>query len=201
MRRAPPALSDRPAASFKVVFSSVCDDRHAGTKPNSSPVRIEMPKVNASTGKSTRICCSIGNISGTTLRSRRTPHAASSQSQCAAGQCQDQTFGEQLADDARTPRTERAANGDLLLARSGARQQQIRQIRAGDQQQQSDRAEQYQEHRTDAAGVHFGHGKQRDAPAGIGGRIGALQAARDRRSSRRAPAATVTPGFSRATIP
>ena len=38
MRCDPPALSDRPAASLRVVLRSVCDDFQAGTSPNSRPV-------------------------------------------------------------------------------------------------------------------------------------------------------------------
>ena len=66
-----------PAASLSVVFRSVREALQAGTRPNSRPVRIEMPKVKASTGVSTCMCCSMGNMSGTMLRSRRTPHTAS----------------------------------------------------------------------------------------------------------------------------
>ena len=78
MRCDPPALSDRPPASLSVVLRSVRDDFQAGTSPKSRPVTIERPRVNASTGRSTLMCCSRGNISGTTPRRARTLQTASS---------------------------------------------------------------------------------------------------------------------------
>ena len=64
---------------------------------------------------------------------------------CAADQCEHGSFREQLPDQARTPRTKRAAHRQLTLAGAGAREQQVGDVRARDQQHEPDGAEQHEQ--------------------------------------------------------
>ena len=71
---------------------------------------------------------------------RRPPtvHAAHQQPDGAAGHREQHAFDDQLPDQTDALRAHREADRDLLLAPDGARQQQVRDVGAGDQQQQSD---------------------------------------------------------------
>src|SRR6266516_5710715 len=66
------------------------------------------------------------------------------QPQRAAEQREQRAFGQQLADQAKPSGAESGADGDLTLARRRARQQQVRGVGAGDEQNESDRAEENQ---------------------------------------------------------
>ena len=68
-----------------------------------------------------------------------------------AHQAEDDAFGEQLVGDASATGAERRAHRQLLLTSFGAHQQQVRHIRAGDQQHHADRAHQHPQHRSDVA--------------------------------------------------
>jgi hypothetical protein len=54
---------------------------------------------------------------------------------------QHQAFGDELAHDAPAARAARQTQADFRLARRPPREQQIREVRAGDQQQDTDRCE------------------------------------------------------------
>ena len=56
-----------------------------------------------------------------------------------------QALGEQLTDQSETPRSQSTAHGELLAARGGASQQQVGEIRAGDQQNETDSTPQHDE--------------------------------------------------------
>src|SRR5436309_4189250 len=66
------------------------------------------------------------------------------QPQRAAEQREQRAFGQQLADQAKPSGAESGADGDLALARRRARQQQVRGVGAGDEQNESDRTEENQ---------------------------------------------------------
>ena len=59
-------------------------------------------------------------------------------------------FSQQLADQVGARRAERRPHRDFARARRGARQQQVRDVRAGDEQHEADRAHQHQQRRLDA---------------------------------------------------
>ena len=63
------------------------------------------------------------------------------------GQREQQAFGQQLADDAAPRRAERQPDADLALPRHAARQQQVGDVGAANQQDQSEREEQRREER------------------------------------------------------
>ena len=56
-----------------------------------------------------------------------------------------QALGEQLTDQSETPRSQSTPHGKLLAARGGASQQQVGEIRAGDQQNEPDSTPQHDE--------------------------------------------------------
>ena len=60
-------------------------------------------------------------------------------------------LGDELRDDAAAAGAERAADGDLALARRRPREQEVRDIRGRNQQQESDRAEQHVQDLADVA--------------------------------------------------
>src|ERR1051325_11702133 len=61
--------------------------------------------------------------------------------QGSAGQAQDRAFRPALTDETASARTERRTHAELVLARRGARQQQARDVHAGQEQHQADGAE------------------------------------------------------------
>ncbi len=63
----------------------------------------------------------------------------------AAGQREQQTLGQELADDPRSARAERGAHHDLALAGGAARHGDIGEVRAADEQQHADRRHQHVE--------------------------------------------------------
>src|SRR5271165_1266004 len=68
-----------------------------------------------------------------------------SQAKHGAGTRQDQTLRQQLTYQPSPPRSQGAAHGELLAARGGARQQQVRQIHANDEQNYANCAPQHNE--------------------------------------------------------
>ena len=72
-------------------------------------------------------------------------------------------FGEQLAKHAPTAGANCGADGELALAHGRARQQQVRYVGAGDEENESDRAFQHQQFEPGVAYHGFAHGKHADA--------------------------------------
>ena len=73
-----------------------------------------------------------------------------------AGRTEDDRLGEELAQQPDAAGAERRANGQLRLARRGAREQQVGDVRAGHEQHEPDGAEQDQERRPHVAEHHVG---------------------------------------------
>ncbi len=71
------------------------------------------------------------------------------------------------------------ANGKLARAAHGARQKKIRDVRARNQQQETDGGEKHQQERLDVADDVFLHGNEADADVLVGHREGGGQIARD----------------------
>lgn len=67
------------------------------------------------------------------------------------GEREHEALGQQLADDARLASAERGAYGDLARPRRAAREQQVGDVAAGDQQHQADRRQQRQQTLPDVA--------------------------------------------------
>src|SRR5207248_290976 len=78
-----------------------------------------------------------------------------------AEQEEQQTLGEELADEARSLRSQSLANRDLTTSHTGPGEQQIGDVDATDQENQSHRAEQQNERLTNAA--DYGFAKRNEA--------------------------------------
>ena len=83
----------------------------------------------------------------------------------AAGEREHRALRQQLADDAPAPGAERLAYRHLACARSAARQQQVRDVGARDQQHEDDRAHEHQQRRRRVAGVDVPQRGKVRAPA------------------------------------
>ena len=81
---------------------------------------------------------------GFTVRTTYRLHFGDEQSGGATRESQQDAFGEQLADQALPSGAQGGTDRDLFLAGGGARKQQVRNVGAGDQQDQGHRAEQHQ---------------------------------------------------------
>ena len=87
--------------------------------------------------------------------SARMPSVPNGQAERAADDRQHHALGEQLADDAAARAAERGADRDLALAARGAHQQQVRDVRARDQQHEADGAEQHEQRLPHVADEHL----------------------------------------------
>ena len=76
-------------------------------------------------------------------------------------------------------RAQRLADGNLLLAAGGARQEEVREVGASDQQGAADRGEQDAERAADIAHGHFMERREHRALAGVGAWILCGELARD----------------------
>ncbi len=93
---------------------------------------------------------------------------------------QQRALDQQLADDAPARRAQRDADGHFARAAGRSREQQVRDVGAGDQEYEADRAHQRQEHQLDRPAVHAiveRHDARADVLVGIG--IIASQFSRD----------------------
>ena len=86
---------------------------------------------------------------------------------------------EKLADHAPLARPQRRANGELARPADGAREQEVRDVRARDQQQKTDRGEQHQQEGPHIADDVLFHGHERDPEILVGHRIGRREIAGD----------------------
>jgi hypothetical protein len=80
---------------------------------------------------------------------------------------QHQTFNQQLPSYFQTTRTERRADRKLLVSFLGTHQQEVRDVRARDEQQQPNRKQQYQQRSTTPAHDLFLQRYDRDMPTTV----------------------------------
>ncbi len=86
----------------------------------------------------------------------------------AAGEREDQAFGEELAEQAGASGAERGANGDLALASGIAREKKAGDIGASNQENQGDRADEDHECRAHVADENVLQRIEPHAPSGVG---------------------------------
>ncbi len=116
---------------------------HAGKQPKRTPLRNVAPKVKSRHGY---VEVRIGFVRDAELISGHKAHDSAKQGdgeQCpekAAHQRQGKAFDQELAEDARAGGTLRGADGDFFLPRSAPGEQQVRDIDAGDQEDEADRS-------------------------------------------------------------
>ena len=100
---------------------------------------------------------------------------AEDEAEDAAGQREDDAFGQQLTDDARAARAHGGANGEFTLAAGCAHEQKVGDVGAGDEENEADRAEQDEEGLTSAG--DDGVAQRLDAEAVFGVHILGMKAA------------------------
>ena len=91
--------------------------------------------------------------------------AREEQAESAADQREHQALGQELAQEAGAAGADRGAQRHLALARRGAGEQQARDVGAGDQQHEGDRAEQHHDRGPDRADHVIAVGDDVDAEA------------------------------------
>ena len=151
-------LDARPSGAVaprSSIFSDVCtverDAWIAGTRPKQTPVSTliaEREREHPAVDGNLLDARHVGRQAADEQR-----HAPEREQETggAADQAEHGAFGQELTDDAAAARAERVADGDLTLTRAGPREQQIRDVRAGDQQHEADRAEHHQQARAHVA--------------------------------------------------
>ena len=88
-----------------------------------------------------------GRLSGATATSPATPASARRTPSAPPARREQERLDEELADQPPARRAERAPNGELPVPRRRLRQEQVRHVRARDQEQEPDRAQQDQQRR------------------------------------------------------
>ena len=112
---------------------------------------------------------------------------------------ENEAFGQQLPHHPQAAGAERGTHGDLALASFGAREQQVRDVRAGDEQEERDRAEQQPDRAADRSDDFVGQRQRRPCrTASARGYSPSSVIARAMPCSSSAACCTVTPGFRRA---
>ncbi len=183
--RAPPALPRPPSfsESCRFVFAAWS----AGARPKTSPVSSGDGD---GVDDDARVHAPVDVVRRLVLRRnrRRQPlqtDVGDRDAERRGGQRNQHALGEQLPDDAAASGAERGANRDLALTHRRARQQQVGDVGARDQQHQADRAHHREDDEPDVGRHHVvaqRHARSRPIP--------------DRRAARR-PAATATAAMSR----
>ena len=148
--RAAPAVERWPD-SFSVMFTACCRRFISGAMPNNMPVTIETSSVNPRTPGSMRYLRRARDALRVRHDQRLQRGVAERCADRAADQRQEDPLGQELPQDRGASRAQRRADRKLALPRLGARQQQVRQIRTGDEQHEADGALQHPESAAHAA--------------------------------------------------
>ena len=128
----------RPCSRMASI-GSAREARSAGTTPKSSATAIATDAVNASTRQSR--CVSRNTVFACVdncRTSRSLAHRAIAEAGDAAGARQQQALDELLAGEAPARRAERQAHAEFMAARGGAREEQVGDVRARNQQHERD---------------------------------------------------------------
>ena len=113
-----------------------------------------------------------------------------------AGERQQRALGDELPDEPRAPGAERRPDGHLGLARGRPREQQVRDVDAGDQQDEADGAEQHFDRELRVADERVEQRPRGHADLLVVGGICLLERGADRATSE-AARSIVRPGLSR----
>ena len=112
----------------------------SGARPKTRPVSTATASVKSSTGASIAISAVRGMASGLVATSRRRPASASPTPAAAPASERMRALGDELDEQAAAARAERGADRELLLPRLRSREQQVGEVRAGDEQHEPDGA-------------------------------------------------------------
>ena len=157
--------------SFNVSPTSVRDAFSAGAVPKSTPVRTETIAVNAHDTPVERDLGEPWNVGRRERDEQFDAPDSREQPQPRRRRREQHALGEQLTHDSRAPRAERGSNRDLLAARRRAREQEVRDVRAADEENATDRGELKEQEPARAAHDLFlqaAHGRVVPAPIGVG---------------------------------
>ena len=113
-----------------------------GARPNTIPVATETSKVKPRTRQSIPTSESRGRAAGAELLQDGNAPEGQQQADQSTGQRHDHAFGEELASEAPWIGAQGRTHGDLFFAGSGASEQKVRNVGAGDQQHEQHRGEQ-----------------------------------------------------------
>ena len=139
---------------------------HAGSTPKISAAANDASAANASTVPSSDTAVGARQALGRQLNQRVDAELREQQSGGAADRREHDALGDQLANDAPAVAADRGAHRQLALARRGAHQQQVGDVRARDQQHEHHRAHQRHELRPHVGDQVFVH--RLDAEVGVG---------------------------------
>ena len=140
----------------------------AGASPKRIPVRTAIAAVKPSALPSSPISDARGRMEGLKVPSMRVPAQAMASPAAAPNAGQQHGFRQELADQARASGAERTAHAHLAAARRGAREQQVGEVHAGDQQDESHGRRERQQRRANAAHDGFLQAAEGGVPPGIG---------------------------------
>ena len=124
-----------------------------------------------------------------------TPHLRHEHAEDAADSRQEQALGEQLPDEADPLGAERRADRHLAHAADGPRQHQVGDVRARDEQQAADRAEEHEQRQPDAADEPVGERAEADPHLRVRLRVLAARAPPAMALISARARSSVTPGF------
>ena len=133
-----PCLSDS--------FMSVCAASQAGATPKTTPVRTLSRKRKNQHGGVEMNAARARQICRCEREQGIESPARDEQAGRAAAEREEHAFGQQLPNESKTARPERGANRKLAMPRGRAGEEEIGDVRAGDEEHAADRAEQRVEH-------------------------------------------------------
>ena len=137
--RRTPVVEPRPP-SFSASVNSGLPLASAGTSPKRMPVTTETTSVTTRTLKSRFVSAMRGTVCAPIDAQEIEAPDRQHRAERAADESEQDAFAKHLPHELETAGAERDANGELALPRSGARQQHGGEIRAGDEENDRDRA-------------------------------------------------------------
>ena len=153
-RRAPEVLRDPPSRS-----SSVRSRRSlaaSGSRPKTTAVSADSANVNRTTRASSVTSETPGRLRAITAGIARTAAYPRNRPSAPPVAVEQESFDEQHLEQAAASGADRRAHGHLALARDGAAQDEVRDVRTRDEQHEADRAEQEQQRPLHLAGDLLG---------------------------------------------
>ena len=145
------------------------------------PVTTDATSAKRSTRPSIDTSSARGELPRQQLRAGVETDARQQQTDRAPGRGEDQRLDDQLLEHAAAASAEGGADGDFLPPGQGAGEQQISDVRAGDQEDECNRGQQDDERHPDVADQHLLKRDDRRAPAGVLLRVLVFEARRDLR--------------------
>ena len=140
---------------------------HAGASPKMVPAATETARANASTPQLMRYVIEVREALRNKPQQEFPREKKNGKTSDSAKQEEQQTLGQKLADEARSCASHSLANRDLTPSRTGPGKQEIGDVDATDQEDQSYRAEQQNERLANAADHGFAERNQAHGPCGL----------------------------------